>query len=131
MSNHRYVNVAFDNSRYNTKYTYRVPDRLLGKIQIGQFLIVPNTNQAFGYAIVKVDGLLHTTNVSPLKEVVTILDDSDYKTEIVNRQKKANLEKKLRERHKELMDKAWLDDLKMRDPESLNLIRELEALNNA
>jgi len=129
MTEARYVNVKFDNNRYSSKYTYKIPDRLIGQINVGDLLLVPNTNSAFGYGIVKVDSLTLTTSISPLKEVVTIVDDKDYRREIVNRHKRESLEKKLKERHKKLMESEWLEDLKRRDPESLNLIRELEALS--
>ena len=128
----KYVNVKFSSSAYSKIYTYEVPDWIEKKPVVGSLVVIPSPSAPLGYSIVQVVSLkLRNDTPGICEPIVDVIDQSAYKAQITAMACKSQLERKLKARYKQLSEIAWLDYLKQNDSESVNLIREFEALNNA
>lgn len=119
------VRVRF--GRSNREYTYLLPewiDRF--DLSVGTKVVVP-TSVGY-YEIGEVRRIGPDDYNGALKSIVCIVDDSDYKKMIVDKARRDNLERQLKKRLAEVSRNDWLDMLKAKDPESMNLIREYEGL---
>ena len=124
-----FVNVKFDCSSYTNTYTYKIPD-WINPVDLTKdtLIIVPVENSnGLGFAVAKVT-TVQSSSKKATKYVVGFVDTQRYRAELVRQAKVAELERNLRERYSRLQQDSWLEELKKRDPESINLIRQLEDL---
>lgn len=124
-----FVNVKFDSGSYSSLYTYKIPDWINpADLTKGTLIVVPAAGSTgLGFSVVQVVDVVSTSKKAT-KYVVEILDTRKYRAELVRQSKVAELERNLKARYEKLQQDSWLDELRRRDPEALNLIRELENL---
>lgn len=109
----------------SVRYSYIIPEHLKGLCS-GQRVVVP-----FGAAYEYRVGIVRAVKIrDPLatKEIVCIVDDREYKKNIVERARRKTLEQQLKKRLADACRNDWLELLKQKDPSSMNLIREYESL---